>query len=160
MTPHAIRDRELRAKYPHLTYKEIRAHLRTLPNRFNKGIPGKRRKPIEDLKQSKSNEAYVNWRKTHGQTMSLSAYREMKRKQFAEEQKIIEGSGLPGRAHKGSPGMRSHWIEKDSTLTYLGIEVSRKEDGTISCSLCDFVPVNQSRARVALAHHIKSYHVG
>lgn len=92
--------------------------------------------------------------------MYLTAYKEMKQKQFAEEQKIAEVSGLPGRAHKGSAGMRTHWIDTDGKLSYLGVEVDRKEDGTLSCALCDFIPGNQSKAKTALSHHIKSYHVG
>ncbi len=161
MTPEAIRFRELRAKYPNLTSKELRANLRTLPNRHKKGIPGPRRKPIEELKQTESNKKYIEWRKTHGRTMSLTAYNEMKRKQIIEQQKITEAGGLPGRAHKGSGGIRTNWINKDDgTLSYLGVQVNRKEDGTLSCSLCDFVPVNQTKAKEALAHHIKGCHTG
>ncbi len=161
MTPNAIRWRALRAKYEHLTNKQMKEHLKTLPRISRKGKPVPKL-AIEDLKQSRSNNWHIKWRKTHGKTMSMTAYREMRRKEFLEKQKVNDDL-IPGRSHIGPGGVKINWEEKgEGKWTYSGVEVRANEDRTFSCILCENngIEVKRVKTKTRMSLHIKRIHFG
>ncbi len=130
--------------YPDLSAKEI------LPPRKNCSIPGPRR-PIEELKATPQNKQYIKWRQSHGMTMSQPAYKKMRRELALKRQKMLEEGGT------FMPGLPVRWVKKDGKLSYLGFEVNKHEDDTMSCALC---PDYKSKSRLTMSRHIKKDHIG
>lgn len=123
---------------------------------------GRTRRPIEELKSTpqKPLTPYMKWRQSHhGMTMSIPAYKKMRRELALQRQKIVDEGG-PFMSKLNGSLIPVRWVEKDGKLTFLGVEVKKHEDGTFSCSLCPDWNFDPCKNKSSLKYHIKKYHIG
>ncbi len=110
---------------------------------------------IEEFKSTKQNAPYIRWRQKHG--LSILAYNKMRRELALKRQKILDEGGafMPGPKESV---LQVRWVSKDGKLSYLGVEVNKHEDNTMSCPMCP--EFNRTKYKNTMSVHIKRNHIG